>query len=215
MSLQLAHHLAAPRIRLHMQHKFHTARHLANIKEVEAIWYKRNRQLEMDAKEEKDKLHREAKEEKNKLYREMINNAAENSRLQAKILKEVDEKLRLTGNFNIRGALERIVFQAKQEGIIPNSGGVQKGLNALAATEKFEEILKAVADDRGLVHDHVWDRARRLYDEVSKHAHGNDKMITIRAKDFTPAECAALVAYMSMQKKWPTNLDWIEEKSVE
>ncbi|KAG0637013.1 hypothetical protein HOY80DRAFT_1024067 [Tuber brumale] len=214
--------------------------HLANISEVEAKWYQRLRQLEIDGKEEKDKLYREVNEEKDKhyrdvneekdklyrdvneekdkLYREMINNAAENSRLQAEILKEVDEKLRLAGNFNIRGALERIVYQAKkghtnlkQGRMIPNSGGVQKGLNTLAETEEFEAILKSLADERRLVPALIRDRAKRLYDEVSKHAHGNDKMITVRAKDFTTEECAALVTYLSMQKQWPAPLDWREE----
>ncbi|KAG0637214.1 hypothetical protein HOY80DRAFT_1052400 [Tuber brumale] len=201
MSSKLTHYLAVPRIRLHMQRKFHTtqsqllprthllshhrfvlrnlhpdpaiikrhhetragqiaiSKHLANISEVEAKWYQRLRQLEMDVNEEKDKL-----------YREMINNAAENSRLQAEILKEVDEKLRLTGNFNIRGALERIVYQAKKEHTnlkqgqkIPKSVGVQEGLNALAETEEFETILKSVVDKCGLALDLVRDGANRLF----------------------------------------------------
>jgi len=47
------------------------AKHLANVKEIEATWYQRIRQIEMNAKQDKDKL-----------YREIIGHVAENNRLQ-------------------------------------------------------------------------------------------------------------------------------------
>jgi len=45
-------------------HKFKAAQmsiseHLANIREVEEVWYKRNRQLAMESKQDVDKLYRE------------------------------------------------------------------------------------------------------------------------------------------------------------
>ena len=113
---------------------------------------------------------------------------------------------------------ERIVSYAKGVGLIhlnPNEG-IQTGLNVLAMTPEFKEILWRVANERCCPYEQVNNRARRLYDEVSKHAHGNDMLITVRAKDFTPNECAALIAYLELQSTWPWHLDWIvEEKPLQ
>lgn len=105
---------------------------------------------------------------------------------------------------------ERIVYQAKHTRLIKVNpeAGVQTGLNALARTSKFQQILSRVVGDRGLVYEDVRDRAKRLYDEVSKHAHGNDQQIIVRAKDFTPNECGALITYLLLQSDWPSPLDW-------
>ena len=113
---------------------------------------------------------------------------------------------------------ERIVSYAKSVGLIhlKPDAGIQTGLNALAATPEFDEILLRVADARGCPYEQVRDQAKRLYNEVSKHAHGNDPLITVRAKDFTPNECAALIAYLELQSTWPWHLDWIvEEKPLQ
>jgi len=93
---------------------------------------------------------------------------------------------------------------------------VQTMLNVLARTPKFEKIAEKVAKDRCLKFDSLSFRATSLYDEVSKHVHGNDVMITVRAKDFTPDECGALIAYLELQKEWPGAMNWVvEEKPVQ
>ncbi|CUS13071.1 unnamed protein product [Tuber aestivum] len=124
----------------------------------------------------------------------------------------------MKGNFNVRGALEWMVYFAKETGKIqvPKYAGVQTMLNALAGTLRFEEIARKVAVDRCLKFDRLSFRATCLYDEVSKHVHENDLMITVRVKDFTPDECGALIAYLELQKEWPAPLNWVlEEKPVE
>lgn len=106
---------------------------------------------------------------------------------------------------------ERIVYQAKHRRLIQVNpeAGVQTGLNALAGTPKFQQILSRVVGDRRLAYDQVLERAKHLYDEVSKHAHGNDQKIIVRAKDFTPNECGALITYLLLQSDWPSPLDWM------
>ena len=47
-----------------------------------------------------------------------------------------------------------------------------------------------------------------LYHEVSKHARGNELIITIRAKDYVPGGVATLIAYLKLQEKWPHALPW-------
>lgn len=109
---------------------------------------------------------------------------------------------------------ERIVAYAKSVELIhvPPKAGVQAGLNALAATPEFDKILWRVANQRGCVYEQVFDRTKHLYDEVSKHAHGNDMLIVVRAIDFIPNECAAVIAYLELQSTWKWHLDWIVEE---
>jgi len=111
-----------------------------------------------------------------------------------------------------------MVYFAKTTGKIQVSpdAGVQTMLDVLARTPRFEKIAQKVAKDRCLKFDSLSFRAKCLYDEVSKHVHGNDVMITVRAKDFTPDECGALIAYLELQKEWPGPMNWVvEEKPVE
>lgn len=49
---------------------------------------------------------------------------------------------------------------------------------------------------------------RKIYHRVGKRAHGNERCIKLRAKDFTPNEMAALIAYYKMQDNCPDALDW-------
>ncbi|PUU78466.1 hypothetical protein B9Z19DRAFT_71841 [Tuber borchii] len=79
--------------------------HLAKVKQVEEIWYQRNRQAAMDANQQKDKLYQDVNQQKDKFYREITTHVAENTRLQIEVLKEVDKRLRVEGNFNVRGGL--------------------------------------------------------------------------------------------------------------
>jgi len=111
-----------------------------------------------------------------------------------------------------------MVYFAKKTGKIevPEYAGVQTILNALTGTKRFNQIAQKVADDRCLKLDRLRFRATRLYDEVSKRIHGNDIMITVRAKDYTPDKCGALIAYLKLQQEWAAPLNWeLEEKPVE
>jgi len=113
---------------------------------------------------------------------------------------------------------ERIVYYAKESKriVVDEDAGVQTILNALARTPKFKKVARKVADDRCLKFNRLSFRATRLYDEVSKHVHGNDLTITVRAKDFTPDQCGALIAYLELQRGLPAAVKWVvQEKPVE
>ena len=98
------------------------------------------------------------------------------------------------------------MFKACLDGAIEGLGGVQKNLDALAALDAFKEIMAEEVASRKLVARDVERCIKALYHELSKHAHGNDGEIIIRASDFTPSECAALVSFFKLQDKWSNKL---------
>jgi hypothetical protein len=53
--------------------------------------------------------------------------------------------------------------------------------------------------------------AQCLYHEVSKYAHGNQCVTTIKSSDYLSGEKAALVAYFKLQDTWSDALVWKEE----
>ncbi|KAG0640162.1 hypothetical protein HOY80DRAFT_1070710 [Tuber brumale] len=148
------------------------AEYQRQLSNLEATWYKRF----VQQGEEKDKQLKESE-----------------------LLLEETERMKLEQNFNIRGALERIVFQARLQGRINSEKGTQKGLNELAHTKDFTDILKKVVQERCHVHQDVKSCFRDLYHLVSKHAHGNDGMIDIRGADYTENERAALVVFLMLK----------------
>ena len=85
--------------------------------------------------------------------------------LKGDLMKALDDKLRVTGKFNVRGALgivptysllqpltcaERIASQAPQERGVPREGGTNKKLIALAGLPEFVDIAKNVSKERGI-----------------------------------------------------------------
>ncbi|KAG0642990.1 hypothetical protein HOY80DRAFT_1035100 [Tuber brumale] len=146
---------------------------------------------------EKDKQLKEERDEAETKREQM---QQRNEGLKGELLLAETERMKLEQNFNVRGALERIVFQARLKGKINSEKGTQKGLNELAHTKDFNDILKKVVQERRLVHQDVKSCFRDLYHLVSKHAHGNDGMIAIRGADYTENERAALVVFLMLQK---------------
>ncbi|CUS09335.1 unnamed protein product [Tuber aestivum] len=130
--------------------------------------------------------------------------------LQKKTLEILSEKMWLERNFNIRGALERIVYQYKHPKDIWSSKGIQQVLNEIAKTKAFDAVLQKEVQTHRLVRERVMDCVHNIYHEVSKHAHGNDGMILVRAIDFTRNERAALVAFLRLQSTWKNPLSWQE-----
>lgn len=121
---------------------------------------------------------------------------------------------------DLRGpAAERITYKATLENIIPSKpggvgggGGVQAKLDALAQLPDFAAIAEEEAGERGLDLDDILRSAQDLYHAVSKHAHGNDGIILVRTHEYSPEECAALVAYLRLQDGWSCPLAWEETR---
>ena len=90
--------------------------------------------------------------------------------------------------------------------------GVQSSLNRLAATDEFKDVFNEVLARRGLRPQDVIPCLKHVYYELSKHAHGNDRVITLRAEDHTDKELAALVVILKVQENWADGLKWREVK---
>ena len=108
---------------------------------------------------------------------------------------------------------ERIASQASRECPIPREGGTHRKLTALARLPEFKDIAERVSKERGIHMEDLIACTDYIYHEHSKHAHGNDSIITIRAKNYTPGEVAALVTYLRLQEKWPYALIWRLEEA--
>ncbi|KAG0642996.1 hypothetical protein HOY80DRAFT_998055 [Tuber brumale] len=201
---------------------------------LETIWYKRfmqlweekNKQLK-EVREEKDKQLKELSEEKDKQIKEereerekereqmqqrIDQHLEENIELRDQVLYEYTERMKREKKFNIRGALERIVFQAGLEKKIDSKHGIQNGLNELSIKKELVDILEKVVQERHLIYMHVDKYFPYLYSRVSTLAHSNDSVIVIRAAQFASNERAALVALLRLQSKWSYPLNWREEK---
>lgn len=138
----------------------------------------------------------------------------------------LEDKVRFEEGFNIRGGLgrrlsltqskrpnaevERICYQAVLEKHILHSGGVQERLNAIAKIPVFAKVYEEEIARRKLTKIDVDSCRKRIYHELSKHAHGNQGVITIRSKNFTPNELVAVVSYYKMQDTWNNCLTWEE-----
>jgi len=90
--------------------------------------------------------------------------------------------------------------------------GVQAGLNALAKTEAFTNILHKEVATRNLVFEDVSPCIGSLYSKTLKHANGNDFLtIILRNQDYTANECAALATFLKVKDEWGHWPDWAEE----
>jgi len=50
-----------------------------------------------------------------------------------------------------------------------------------------------------------------LYYLLSRFAHGNLSVVTVRPRDFHPLERALIVTILKLQSEWPDALEWWEE----
>lgn len=110
-----------------------------------------------------------------------------------------------------------MVYFARMSEMVPPTAGVQEGLNILARTPEFTEVLKEVVLTRKLDLKDVTASIDHLYAKVCDRSKGNDAQATrddviiiIRARDFGDNELAALVSFLTIQNKWPRPLGWSE-----
>ncbi|PWW73238.1 hypothetical protein C7212DRAFT_347240 [Tuber magnatum] len=185
----------------------------------EDTWYERLQQQRRELVQETRELLQETNQQRAQELRELRQEyqalvserqlkldakIQENRDLLHAVLQQKNHGLWLARNFNVRGALERIAFQATLQKMIRVNAdsGVQPRLNLLAGLPKFNAILHQEVLQRGLVKSQTNTALKHIYHEVSKHAHGNDGLIVVRTTDFTPAELAVLVSFLKLQDQW-------------
>jgi len=88
--------------------------------------------------------------------------------------------------------------------------GVQAGLDALAKTPEFIQILQEEVTARDLQLEAVTECIPDIYYKASKHALSNDFIITIYKEEHTMEERAVLATFLRMQREWPHGLQWKE-----
>ncbi|KAG0135082.1 hypothetical protein HOY82DRAFT_537016 [Tuber indicum] len=171
-------------------------------------------------REEKEKQLKAEREETEKQLQEISEGISkqlqkeweEYSEIRYKVLYGYTERMMLSHNFNVRGAL---VFNARLDKMIDTKFGTQTGLNELAQKTEFKEILKNEVQERHLVYSDVEQCFPHLYNLVSRNistnGYGNKGMIiVIRVQDYSRNELAALVALLKLQKNWHHPLKWQE-----
>ena len=87
---------------------------------------------------------------------------------------------------------------------------VQAGLDELAKTPEFIQILQEEVTASCLQLKAVTACIPSIYYEASKRALYNDFIITIYEEDHTAEQRAVLAAFLRMQRGWPLGLQWRE-----
>ncbi|RPA97050.1 hypothetical protein L873DRAFT_1810301 [Choiromyces venosus 120613-1] len=171
----------------------------------DAKWFERYRNEVTDIEAQWYKHYHE----KEQLILEM---SAEIAKLTRKALDQEAKLMKLEGILNLRGAVERTIDQARQTRKISHAtSGVQAGLNQLAKTKEFQDVLAEQVKARRLTRGDATRCIPVVYHELSKIVHGNSGVIIIRKGDHTPNELAVLATILQVQSQWPDPLKWMEE----
>jgi len=90
--------------------------------------------------------------------------------------------------------------------------GVQIGLNQLATTAEFLDVLREEVSARGLLLTDVMRYVGVAYDQASMRSRGNDWIITLRKEGHHTMELwTVLVTFLRVQSAWPGSLPWRQE----
>ncbi|KAG0637883.1 hypothetical protein HOY80DRAFT_1049931 [Tuber brumale] len=151
-------------------------------------------------------------------YRKSISETTELMRknviLNIALIDQYTKNMEANGEFTVRGAIERIVYQAKVEKRISHADSIQEGLNALAKQSEFTRILRNEVKVRRLVLHNVRSTIQHLFQEVLRHPQRpcSTRTIVIRKAEYNANEYVALVAFLKMQNGWYPSLSWEEER---
>ncbi|KAG0637892.1 hypothetical protein HOY80DRAFT_1049832 [Tuber brumale] len=134
--------------------------------------------------------------------------------MQVAVLHEKTERMKLEHKFNLCGALELVVHHAKLIKKIGSNcvSGIQDGIDELAGTAALVAALQDEVAARQLTLDDVTARIGCIYNTVSKHANGNDLIITLYEDHYTREDCAVLAAFLRVQIGWPNGFQWAKVK---
>ncbi|PUU80429.1 hypothetical protein B9Z19DRAFT_1123616 [Tuber borchii] len=140
-----------------------------------------------------------------------------NCDLRDAALEERTKRLKVEGRYNVRGALARMVYEAKLQKKIPPTLGIQQGLDKLAHGREFSAALGKEVQARKLDLQDVMASVNRLYEIVSKCTSGNDDtfndIIIVRASKFSDNERAALAVFFKIQSRLNA-FKWREDTSL-
>jgi len=177
---------------------------------------KEARKVQKEARKDYLAQQKQARKDYLAQQEKLVESTKEIVQLQGKLAVAIDEKLQVEGLFNVRGALERIVYIAESIHKCSNKGGNQAKLNELAKRPEFQAILEREVAERRLVLLDVQQAIKGLYGLVSRHAHGNDGKIIILRKPFGSNERAGMACFMKLQQRpgWPNPLEWREEPAT-
>jgi len=118
---------------------------------------------------------------------------------------------------------ERTVYQAFVLGKLKRTkkkqkkqkDGVQALINRLAQTEEFRTALDFEAEEWGLWPQDISSCVKLVYNELSQHAHGNNRNIVVRTKDYEANMLAAIITILRVQEAWIGGLGWQEVEKEE
>ena len=109
--------------------------------------------------------------------------------------------------------IERIVYRASLDGLVPKNSKTQAGLDHLATGHDFKVLLKKKIKERSRELSGVEVCMPNLYRACLNRSEGirnDDTVIEIRHAEFTKDEVTALVAFFEFQDRWTFPLAWKE-----
>jgi len=86
--------------------------------------------------------------------------------------------------------------------------GIQVAIDELAKTPAFVTALQKEVAAHQLALEAVTACIGCIYNTVSKHAKGNDLVITLYEDRYTREECAVLATFLKVQSGWPYGFKW-------
>ncbi|PUU82593.1 hypothetical protein B9Z19DRAFT_1120492 [Tuber borchii] len=151
-------------------------------------------------------------ERNDQLHEKNVRQSVKIALLEERLKMETLAKLRLQENFNIRGGLERIVYEGRLEGMIGVGcpRGAKAGLEAITKLPSFQDALDREVSERALVKTDVLYCISGAYQKYSEAAHGNNGHLIIRHEDHSDNQVAALVVLLKVQEAWKNPLRWTE-----
>ncbi|CUS15411.1 unnamed protein product [Tuber aestivum] len=191
-----------------------------HLQQMEAVWYQRYTDQVDKFQAQRFLRFKEVESEWFQRYQSTAREASDQSvkiaNLIVTILHEKAESMRLENKFNLRGALELIVYHARLIKKIDRNSvhGIQHGIDELARTPALVAALQDQASACQLALPDVTKRIGWIYDTVSKHDNGNEYVPTLWEDDYTREECAVLVAFLEVQRGWTGGFMWRKVKRM-
>ncbi|KAG0128084.1 hypothetical protein HOY82DRAFT_541553 [Tuber indicum] len=138
--------------------------------------------------------------------------AQRSEKMEAKFAKRVEKINRKIKEQALEN--ERIVIHARLINKIEShfTEGVQTGLDELARTAEFQELLAKEIKAGHVAKEDVDRCIAVVYRESPECEQGNSSLITIHEEDYTANERAALATFLGVQGGWAHGLKWREAK---
>ena len=122
--------------------------------------------------------------------------------------------LRVSGNFNIRGALEMLVTSYLFENRSLKLKGIQQVLDHIATEKFFKEKVKSELKERRMDLNDFEKARSALYHLLSKYAHNceESEVIDLSDENFVKVERAAVICYLRFHNQNGIVIQWKDTK---